>query len=99
MAGKETLLIEWGIATIQAGNSGHQVTFNREFYNPPAVIITSATTQGGGSVNAFAHQVTKTGFKVHLSNDEPAVDITWRAILDRQKKPWGNGSAALETDE
>lgn len=94
--GRQALLVTLGNTTVPAGTGiPHQVDFDHIFPNKPAIILTSATlTLGGGSVNAFISDVTTTGFKVNVSNDEPAVVIHWRAILDRQQPAHGKGNAA-----
>ena len=94
--GHQALWIISGNTTVPAGTGNpHQVDFNDTYPYKPAIILTSAIrTTGGGSVNAFISDVTTTGFKVNVSNDEPAVDIHWRAILDRQQAAHGNGTAA-----
>ena len=96
--GREALIVTTGHAVVPSvhtgGGSPYQVDFVTPYPFKPAIILTSATTQGGGAVNAYASDVTTTGFKINVSDDGNYVDVHWRAILDRQQPAHGKGNAA-----
>jgi hypothetical protein len=97
--GREALIVTTGHALIPSvhvvgGGSPYQVDFTKSYPSKPVIILTSATTQGGGAVNAYASDITTTGFKINISDNGNYVDVHWRAILDRQQPAHGKGNAA-----
>ena len=85
--------MDYGTKTLGPGVSEVTVPFGQHYEYLPAVVLTSTTVQGGGSVNAYVSEVCTTSFKINVSDEGNAVDVVWRAILDRQKGPQGKGNA------
>ena len=75
-------IFKWGTATIGVDDDDVVVTFDKPFtVSSPTIVLTSATTLGGGSVNAYVSDLTTTSFKINVSDKGNSVVVHWRAIL------------------
>tara|TARA_Y100000310_G_scaffold235356_1_gene238395 strand:- start:234 stop:494 length:261 start_codon:yes stop_codon:yes gene_type:complete len=76
------IIIKWGTATIDIGQSQKLVTFDQPYTSIPTIVLTSTTTQGGGSVNVWVGAILASGFTIGTSfNGGYDVEVNWRAIL------------------
>ena len=75
------LILNWGTATIEAGDSYIDITFDKPYIvSSPTIVLTSTTTLYGGSVNAYVSDVTATNFRINVSDAGNSVEVHWRAI-------------------
>ena len=76
-----SLVFNSGISTLSAGVAYLEVTFDQSYpVASPTVVLTSATDELGGAVNAYVTDLTTTTFRINVSDTGNTVKVHWHAI-------------------